>query len=198
MLSAQNIEKWEGNFWLFSAYSEFIHEHHLISFQSYQFFRDKTWRWHFSGMVPNIFINKTMIPRPLTPILLWLDENLFFVTSTCMSYRRCGSRTDASRRKPGMGYSQAWLFTQNIKKLEGAFWCFFLICDLVKKHHFLPIKYRFSQNRLPVSLWKCENQVRDPKLGLETCLLDQFCDFHFWPSIHVRVPRYDWIWGPSQ
>ena len=140
MLSAQNIEKWEGNFWLFSAYSEFIHEHHLISFQSYQFFRDKTWRWHFSGMVPNMFITKSMIPRPLIPILLWLDENLFLVTSTCMSYRRCGSRTDASRRKPGMGYSQAWLFTQNIKKLEGEFWWIFFNLQFSKKTPFFTYK----------------------------------------------------------
>ena len=66
----------------------------------------------------------------------------------------------------------------------------FFIFDYVKKCHFWPIKYRLSQNRLPVSLWKCENQVRDPKLGLETCLVDPFCDFHFWPSIHVRVPTY--------
>ena len=39
---AQNIQKWEGNFWLFSVYSELIHGHHFISFQSYQFFRDKS------------------------------------------------------------------------------------------------------------------------------------------------------------
>ena len=77
----------------------------------------------------------------------------------------------------------------------------FFIFDYVKKCHFWPIKYRLSQNRLPVSLWKCENQVRDPKLGLETCLVDPFCDFHFWPSIHVRVPTYSWLpnnsWLPA-
>ena len=51
------------------------------------------------------------------------------------------------------------------------------------------MKYRLSQNQLPVSLWKCENQVRDPKLGPETYLVDKFCDFHFWPSVYVRVPN---------
>ena len=81
-----------------------------------------------------------MIPRPLIPILLWLDGNLFLVTSTCTSYRRCGSRTDASRRKPGMGYSQAWLFTQNIKKLEYYFWLYFFYFRLCKKMPFLAYK----------------------------------------------------------
>ena len=46
-----------------------------------------------------------------------------------------------------LGYSHK--ISKNWKVHFGAF---FLICDLVKKHHFLPIKYRFSQNRLPVSL----------------------------------------------
>ena len=104
------------------------------------FFCDKTWRWHFSGIVPNIFISKSMIPRPLIPILLWLDGNLFLVTSTCTSYRRCGSRTDASRLKPDIEHSQACLFTQNIKKLEGAFWCFFFYFRFSKKSPFFTYK----------------------------------------------------------
>ena len=77
-----------------------------------------------------------------------------------------------------------------IDKISKNWKVLFLIFKLVKNHHFLPIKYRFSQNRLTVSLWKCENQVRDRKLGLERCLVVQFFDFHFWPSIHVRVPSH--------
>ena len=97
-------------------------------------------------MVLNIFISKSMIPRPLTPILLWLDENLFLVTSTCMSYRRCGSRTDASRHKPDMRYFQARLFTQNIKKLEGYFWLYFFYFRLCKKMPLLTYKIPVISN----------------------------------------------------
>ena len=76
----------------------------LGDFRSYRFFDDKTGSEHFQGIVPNIFISKSMTRLRLMTILIWFNENLFFVRSTCTSYLRCGSRTDVSRQKNDMEY----------------------------------------------------------------------------------------------
>ena len=70
----------------------------LGDFRSYRFFDDKTGSEHFQGMVLNIFISKSMTRLRFMPILIWFNENLFFVRSTCASYQRCWSRTDVSRQ----------------------------------------------------------------------------------------------------
>ena len=76
----------------------------LGDFRSYRFSDDKTGSGNFQGIVPNIFISKSMTRLRLMPIFIWFNENLFFVLSTCTSYQRRGSRTDVSRQKHDMEY----------------------------------------------------------------------------------------------
>ena len=169
----------------------FNHFTYFGDFRSHRFSDDKTGSGHFQGIVPNIFISKSMTRLRFMPILIWFNKNLFFVRSTCRLISAVGANPGKSIKIGARVLFKHSLIDKISKNWKVIFGDFFLIFDLVKNHHFWPIKYRLSQNRLPVSLWKCENQVRDRKLGLETCLVDQFCDFHFWPSIHVRVPKYN-------
>ena len=96
----------------------------------------KTGSWHFYGMVPNIFIRKSMIARCLMPILVWFYDNWFFEWSTNTSYQRCGSQTTACHKKRNRLFVLSMFEAQNIKKSEIVFYSILFYLRLIHGNHF--------------------------------------------------------------
>ena len=132
--------------------------------QCYQFFRNKTWSWHFSGMVPNICIRKSMIARCLMPILVWFNENIFSTHQHARLISAVGANPGKSIKIRARIPFKHSLIDKISQKMGIWSQNWYLFIDLKMR------------------------KLRDRKLGLKTCLHDIF-----W-SIHVRVPSQRWLW----